>query len=527
MKSTDSLNKFGTLIGASASSTDITTIPATQATAGDGTASIALAFPPETFIPRSAGGEPPRGADMNGFLNLLSAAIQPIQAGYLGAYDADFAESIGGYPLNAIVSGSSVGIFWVSTEDSNTTVPGASGASWQSLFSSLSSYLPLSGGDMEGDINLADHNLTNNGGSRFYMNPNGHIQVFDNSNALRFEIGMSDGNPPYVEVPDGVLFQAPYNCVLGGGALGGQVVVPVATADNLAVQFSQLVTEQTDRANENAILAEGLSTSVQQQIDDNTYGIKTFGYNHVAGTLGAFDTNGTSWLIQLAGDYATNTSMANEATTRANEVAALQSGKANLAGGNAFTGVQTVEALNTGTTNVYGGEIRSSFQDTNGFSHFEAYINASGVRQIALGNYDGANYTTWFLDNATGRMLMPDGAVSAVTSELPTAGTITGGTYTKTPMNDGTGRSILRLHYSVSSPPGEGSITFPATFSQLPNVSLSTTDDSGNSYSVIANVRSNTITTTGFTLFAAWYAGEESGISGSSTITVTAEGIVS
>jgi hypothetical protein len=134
MKSTDNRKLFDTLIGASAATGNIATIPATQGTAGDGTASIALAFPPETFIARAAGGEPPRGADMNGFLNLLSSAVQVLQAGYLGPFDAAFAAGIGGYPAGAIVAGSAEGAFWVSTADSNTTVPGASGAKWKSLF---------------------------------------------------------------------------------------------------------------------------------------------------------------------------------------------------------------------------------------------------------------------------------------------------------------------------------------------------------------------------------------------------------
>ncbi|MCH4143184.1 hypothetical protein [Acetobacter peroxydans] len=134
MKSTDDRKLFDTLIGASAATGNIATIPATQGTAGDGTASIALAFPPETFIARAAGGEPPRGADMNGFLNLLSSAVQVLQAGYFGPFDATFAAGIGGYPAGAIVAGSAAGAFWVSTADANTTVPGAAGASWKSLF---------------------------------------------------------------------------------------------------------------------------------------------------------------------------------------------------------------------------------------------------------------------------------------------------------------------------------------------------------------------------------------------------------
>lgn len=53
-----------------------------------------------------------------------------------GAYDADLATAIGGYPLNAIVTGTTPGRFYVSTVANNMTVPGADGASWELLFAS-------------------------------------------------------------------------------------------------------------------------------------------------------------------------------------------------------------------------------------------------------------------------------------------------------------------------------------------------------------------------------------------------------
>ncbi|GAB32098.1 hypothetical protein BJI49_06610 [Acetobacter pasteurianus] len=134
MKQSDDLGLFNALIAAAAASGNVSTVPDTQATAGDGSASIALGFPPETFIDRAAGGSPPRGADMNGFLNRLSRAVQVLQAGYVGPFNTTFAQAIGGYPAGAIVSGSTPGSFWVSTADSNVTTPGASGATWNVLF---------------------------------------------------------------------------------------------------------------------------------------------------------------------------------------------------------------------------------------------------------------------------------------------------------------------------------------------------------------------------------------------------------
>lgn len=145
MKSTDDRKLFGTPIGAAAVAGNIAVIPQTQATAGDGTASVALGFPPETFIARAAGGEPPRGQDMNGLLNLLSSAVQVLQAGYLGPFNSAFAQGIGGYPAGAIVSGSTAGTFWVSTADANVSTPGATGATWQSLFNGYATQAWASG----------------------------------------------------------------------------------------------------------------------------------------------------------------------------------------------------------------------------------------------------------------------------------------------------------------------------------------------------------------------------------------------
>lgn len=143
MKQSDFPARLATPIAANAAGSDIAAIPATQAHPGDGTASLALGFPPETFIARSAGGVPPRGQDMNGLLNLISKILRAYQAGCWGMFDSGFAQSIGGYPAGAVVSGTTPGTFWVSTTDDNVSTPGASGAAWQNLFTG---YLPLSGG---------------------------------------------------------------------------------------------------------------------------------------------------------------------------------------------------------------------------------------------------------------------------------------------------------------------------------------------------------------------------------------------
>ena len=134
MKSTDNPSLIETVIASGADASYVRTIPKTQTQSGSGEMSLALGWPPECAIPVAAGGKYPQMADANGVLNLLSAAVQQLQARFFGAYNADFATAIGGYPLNAIVSDTTAGKFWVSTAEDNTTAPGSDGASWQSLF---------------------------------------------------------------------------------------------------------------------------------------------------------------------------------------------------------------------------------------------------------------------------------------------------------------------------------------------------------------------------------------------------------
>lgn len=120
-------------IASQAASGNVATIPTAQATAGDGRVSIDLGYPPECAISVAAGGKYPEMQDANGVYNLLSSAIRSIQAWGVLPFNASFATGIGGYPKYAVCVDSS-GDFWVSTADANTTVPGTTGATWQSLF---------------------------------------------------------------------------------------------------------------------------------------------------------------------------------------------------------------------------------------------------------------------------------------------------------------------------------------------------------------------------------------------------------
>lgn len=119
-----------------ASQGDKNTIPVTPSTGTGQTnyASYQKGFPPVTMTPLVAGGLPPQGMDMNGILFALSSSVGFMQSGGLPMFDADFASTIGGYPLGAVLQSNDGASAYVSTIANNTTdfnsSPESIGTSW-------------------------------------------------------------------------------------------------------------------------------------------------------------------------------------------------------------------------------------------------------------------------------------------------------------------------------------------------------------------------------------------------------------
>jgi hypothetical protein len=103
-----------------------------QQTIDPGAASLTDGFPPDTFIPVSAGGEPPNGADFNGILNQSTAWNRWQAVGGMVPYNAAFASAIGGYPMGSLLRSSVIiDDFWLSMVDNNLTDPdSASATNW-------------------------------------------------------------------------------------------------------------------------------------------------------------------------------------------------------------------------------------------------------------------------------------------------------------------------------------------------------------------------------------------------------------
>ena len=125
--------KFNFVWGYGASNpTYIRSIP--QTTSTPGAASLQLGYPPITFTPLTAGGIAPDGADENGILNQITLWLQWIAGGGAVFYDAAWSTANGGYAKWAVLANAAtVGLFWISTVDNNTSDPDTGGANWMAF----------------------------------------------------------------------------------------------------------------------------------------------------------------------------------------------------------------------------------------------------------------------------------------------------------------------------------------------------------------------------------------------------------
>lgn len=136
----------------------------------NGRASFETGFVPLNFVPISAGGVPPFGADFNGLLYQVTAGLRWLQAGGPIPYDATFVTEIGGYPQGAIIaSATTLGLLWISEVDGNTTNPDAGGSDWISapignsrtrLAANVNFYVATTGSDSNNGLTAGTPFLT-------------------------------------------------------------------------------------------------------------------------------------------------------------------------------------------------------------------------------------------------------------------------------------------------------------------------------------------------------------------------------
>jgi hypothetical protein len=106
------------------------TAPMPDAPPGGNLASIQGGFPANTMESELAGGLPPFGQDMNGYLFLISSHTLYVECGQLYSYNSTLATAIGGYLAGSILGMADGTGMWLCTTNGNTNNPDTGGAGW-------------------------------------------------------------------------------------------------------------------------------------------------------------------------------------------------------------------------------------------------------------------------------------------------------------------------------------------------------------------------------------------------------------
>lgn len=106
------------------------TNPMPNAPTGSNAACVEQGFPPETMQSELAGGLPPNGQDMNGFLFLVSSHTMYVQCGQTYQFNATLAAEIGGYLAGTILGMADGTGLWLCTTNGNSANPDTGGAGW-------------------------------------------------------------------------------------------------------------------------------------------------------------------------------------------------------------------------------------------------------------------------------------------------------------------------------------------------------------------------------------------------------------
>lgn len=250
-------------IAADANPANITN-PMPESPPGGNAASIQDGFPAITMTSELAGGKPPLGQDMNGFLFLLSSHLVYIQSGLPYLYDSDVSTALGGYPQGCILGMTDESGVWLNTEAGNTSNPDTGGAGWAPMFSYGTASVTTTGGtttlttaQQKKSVIVISGALTSNATINFPQYAKDWLLI--NATTGAFTVNVTAGGPT-LNVPQGG-FSSP----LGVYGIGDGNLYP--TVAPLGVPIDQNPTPLTiaERTNAGYLLA----TYFNQNSGDN------------------------------------------------------------------------------------------------------------------------------------------------------------------------------------------------------------------------------------------------------------------
>jgi hypothetical protein len=122
------------------------TFPIPDAPTGTNAASIQGGFPAVTMESILAGGLPPFGQDMTGFLFLISSHTLWVESGQLYPFSSDLAAAIDGYLQGTILGMADGTGAWLCTAGPNSNDPDTGGAGWTPINAYGVATVPITGG---------------------------------------------------------------------------------------------------------------------------------------------------------------------------------------------------------------------------------------------------------------------------------------------------------------------------------------------------------------------------------------------
>ena len=210
-----------------------------------GKASLHDGFPPVTFLPDTAGGTPPWGADFNGILYEITQALQWMQAGGAPIFDAVFASQIGGYPQGAILSAASGFGFWECTTDNNSNNPDTGGAGWRPFAFAGILTLTVTGADVTltppqyaNQTIICAGALTGNRTVNFPAQPG--IWIFTNycTGSYNLSVNLAGGTPLVIAQGVSALIYWDGTNIVGGSPIAGKAAASAPTANTVMIRDS-------------------------------------------------------------------------------------------------------------------------------------------------------------------------------------------------------------------------------------------------------------------------------------------------
>ncbi|GAN66935.1 hypothetical protein [Acetobacter orientalis] len=402
----------------------------------------------------------------------------------IAPFNAQLAVAIGGYPLNAVVADPATpGTFWVSTADANVSTPGADGATWQSLFSGYATeawangqFLRLAATALQtvtGPVTFSSVN-----GSFAFQN-DGNCVVYDTNGKAMLSFGSS-------KMQLNTAMEAHFNGLTYASSVTDwttQQVVPARDADaRYAHNGASFAIGATSASGISNVIKYGTQCRLQLQNDDNAV---------------FYDNLGSFCNLSRAGATFSSPIKVPDITDFTGKNA-LNAETAEGRYQNKSTAV-TTNAITSGTVDRRADSIHITTQ-------------TAGQQPYVSGYLEDGTYSSFLLPT------LP---------MMPTAGTITGGTYTKTPLNDGTGRSVLVQSFMVDTTNG-ATAAFPIAYTEVPTVAAAyhdgPYDGSASGATAVANVID--ISTTGCSWFLRYVGSTNNWGSSGGRLWITAQGIV-